>query len=267
MNLASDATVVADNVYVTVPAGATEFWLPITESFSYDGISNLVIDIQAGTLTGSYQIISAGTNNFRTLKNVDDASALSGNLTNGTAEPRIRFHGSTIDRVIGTGGSESMTFTDSPAGAIEQFLYHATELGSPGSITRIACRMATSSSVATIYPNFEVTLSHTNEQMLVENPQLNLVQPQVAYSGEYLLPEGLIQGDWIEIPLTTPFEYNGIQNLVIQTKTYAGTDLHTCSIQEDAVRYPQRGAGEAAREADPVTLYDQQRDLRLWITR
>ncbi|MFO7593820.1 MAG: hypothetical protein R6X15_07265 [Pseudomonadota bacterium] len=267
MNLAEDAKVVADNISVTVPAGATEFWLPITESFSYDGVSNLVIDVQAGSLSGAYQIISAGTDSFRTLRNVDSSSALSGNLMNGTPEPRLRFHGSTIDRVIGASGSESMTFTDSPAGGIAQFLYHATELGSPGSITRIACRMATLSSVATNYPNFEVTLSHTSETALVENPSLNLFEPKVVYSGEYLLPEGLIQGDWIEIPLTTPFDYNGVNNLVIQTKTDTGADLHTCSVQEDAVRYPQRLAGEESREADPVTLYDQQRDLRLWITR
>ncbi len=267
MNLAEDAKVVADNLSVTVPAGATEFWLPITESFSYDGISNLVIDVQASALSGAYQIISADTNSFRTVRNVVSSSATSGNLMNGTAEPRIRFHGSSIDRVIGTGGAESMTFSDSASGAIEQFLYHATELGSPGSITRIACRMTTLSSVAASYPNFEVTLSHTSEAALVGNPSLNLIQPQVVYSGEYLLPEGLIQGDWIEIQLTTPFEYNGIENLVIQTKTDAGTALHSCSIQEDAVLYPQRRAGEIAREADPITLYDQQRDLRLWITR
>ena len=50
----------------------------------------------------------------------------------------------------------------------------------------------------------------------------NLASPVTVFSGTFDLA-AVTQGDWVEIPLTTPFAYNGRDNLVLQISGSGGT--------------------------------------------
>ena len=41
----STPVVMTDTLQVSIPDGATWFWIPVTSAFDYDGSSNLLLDV------------------------------------------------------------------------------------------------------------------------------------------------------------------------------------------------------------------------------
>jgi hypothetical protein len=149
----------------------------------------------------------------------------------------FRFYGGTMD-VIGANSSAAAVFGTSASG--RQFLLRAAELGTSGSIGKLACRLSVSSTAAS-YPNFTVTLAHTTQTALVATDATNVAGGTTVYNATFNIPAGLLAGDWVEIPFSTPFSYNGVDNLVVQTTTDAGSSLHTCQVMgPDATRFLDR---------------------------
>jgi hypothetical protein len=263
-NVGEGPIVVADNLTVTVPAGATEFWLPLTGTFAYDGESNLLIDVTATDITGGTILQGRSVTEGRVALGAGDSDEATTVMR--ALEPKLRFHGSTVDRVFSAAGFDTYVFTANAAGRSEQYLYHATELGTSGTITRLGCRMTTASSTETEYTNFEVAFAHTDAEALATDMAANMPSPAVAFSGAFTVAAGLIRGDWIEIPLTTGFDYNGLQNLIVQTRTDSGAVEHRCAVIADSDRFASRRAAGATRDAtSATTMYDHQRDVRLWM--
>lgn len=267
-NVGSALTVVASDVGVTVPAGASEFWLPLNKSFSYDGVSNLLIDVKARDVTGGVALRYQNVSGNRVVANQGDPNAATGSIfpLRGL-EPRLRFHGSTIDLVSTDGAGDPWVFPITASGLSSQVLYRSTDLGTGGTITKLACRMNTVASTEIEYTNFQVIMSHTEATALVEDMASNLSAPQVVYEGSYTVRAGLIRGDWLEIPLSTGFAYDGFRNLVIQTRSDAGTMSHACIAKENATRYANHYGAGITRNSPTVGLIDFQRDLRLWISK
>jgi hypothetical protein len=268
-NVGTGATVVANGVSLTVPAGASEFWLPLTGSFHYDGTSNLLIDVRATDVVGAGNFLRyQNTAGDRILQVKDDASAATGVIDGPRGlEPRLRFHGSTIDRVSVNGAGDPWIFPITAAGLSSQTLYLSSDLGTGGTITKLACRMNTVSSTEIEYTNFQVVMSHTEATALVEEMAANLTDPVVVFEDSFTVPAGLLRGDWIEIPLSAAFEYDGLRNLVIQTRSDAGTMGHACIAKEGAIRYEDQYGAGVTRDSAVAGLMSYQRDLRLWISK
>jgi hypothetical protein len=263
-NVGTDGAIVAEGLTVTVPKGAQTFWLPLEGTFDYDGERPLLIDVTATAVTGPTLLQGRGVLSGRV--NLADVDSDDGLVQIRAIEPRLRFHGSTVDRIFSSSDFDTYVFTTNATGRSEQYLYHATELGTAGAITRLGCRMVTASSTETDYADFEVSFAHTAAEELTVDMSANMPAPEAAFTGTFTVPAGLVQGDWIEIPLTTPFEYDGLRNLLVETRTSSGNAEHRCAVIEDSTRFPSRRAAGGNRLATTASdLLDQQRDVRLWI--
>lgn len=261
---------VAEDLEFQVPAGLTAgeiIWLPVTGTFNYNGVDNLIVEIET---TDNSQATDGTTWSFRNettswRRMYGALGSVDGTAHDSYYPTEFRFHGSTIDRVIGVGGYETYMFPS--AGRSGQYLYLASELGTSGTITRLACRLASDVSTETLYPNYQIVMSHTDATTLGTDMAANVPNPVVVYSGSYTVPAGLIKGDWIEVPLTSGFNYNGTQNLVIQSKSDAGSVEHNCSVLSDATRYPARRTTGTTPDAATGSVMDHLRDVRLGISK
>jgi hypothetical protein len=268
-NIGSDALEVAADTTMVIAAGATELWMPVSDAFDYDGASNLLIDIRVPTASHAVQFSRFGVDAPRIVA-ILDADAVEGTLHDITVEPTLRFHGATINRTLE--GSAALdggghTFTDNVTGRTSQQLYYGTELGTGGTITRMACRFAGAASSMTAYPDFEVIMSHTDALELGPDFDDNLPAPAVVHQGAFTVPDGLLLGDWIEIPLDEGFTYDATQNLVIQVRNGGGEAVHGCLIAQDEARYENRFVEGTSSTSLSGTVWPMQRALRLWIER
>ena len=270
-NVGSNTTVVAQGVSARLPEGTTRWWIPLNGSFNYDGTSNLLVDVVAtGVSGGGFSIAYQSAAGQRVLFS-DSTLAAVGEYPPASRglEPKLRFAGGTVDIISGSPNSDAARwFTANAANAIDQYLYLASELGTGGSINRMACRKLTASTtMMTDYTNFEVVMAHTAGTTLDTTYASNLLSPVTVFNGTYTLQEGVRQGDWIEIPFTTPFNYDATQNLVIQVRSDPGANPYACSLANSATLFPARRVTGGPRDAVAGFSFDQLKDIRLWINR
>lgn len=224
------ATTVASNLTYTIPAGHdAPIWIPFNSgSFNYDGSSNILVDIIVSSSTMTYLIDYKGVPDIR-MVTTNDPSATVGTMRSRALQPTFRFNGGTMDTIAAAGNTDLHPFYDASS-LRRQYLYPASMLGTKGNITKVAFRLA-NDSVAGSYPNFEVVMGHTVKDSLTTTYASNMTGASVVYSGTFSIPAGMKAGDWIEIPLSTAFAYDGVSNLVVQEATDVG------SAQNDVVCY------------------------------
>lgn len=217
----------ANAVTVQIPAGVPAdgyLWLPLPDgTFNYNGTDNLVVEIEASAaaaLTWT-NVHSDGAAPSRRL------FALPGELTgipdNTVNDIKLRFAGGTLDAITPaamTGGARD-GFPFFGNDGKRQYLYRAAELGTRGTITRIGCRVGLSGIAETGFI-YTVALSHSTAPTLGTTFATNLTNPVTVFNGTFDLP-AVSAGDWVEIPLTTPFAYNGRDNLVLEIGGTGGT--------------------------------------------
>jgi hypothetical protein len=270
INVGSPVTV-ANSTTFTVPAGvpAGEFiWLPVPDGvFEYNGTDNLVVELTVEDASGNVALSTHATTGQQSFAFGPAANAAASGTAQYVHQIALRFHGSTIDRVSVDGAGDPWVFPIVAAGLSSQTLYLSSDLGTGGRITKLACRMNTVSSTEIEYTNFEVVMSHTDAASLDVDMETNLPDPVVVFDDVFTVPAGLVRGDWIEIPLSNAFDYNGTQNLVIQTRSDAGTMAHACTAKEDVTRYADHYGAGITRDTAVAGLMPYQRDVRLWVTK
>ncbi|MGA3280729.1 MAG: hypothetical protein ABSD50_07080 [Smithella sp.] len=219
--------VVANAQTFTVPAGVpygTYVWIPIPDgTFIYDGTDNLIVQIETTAVTNALEVWWLDSNLGTNTRVVGNPGDTVGSVTDGSQYLiKFRFAGGTVDVITGGGSNESFPFS-STLNNKRQYLYFAEELGTKGTITKVACRLLSNSN-ASNYNNFTVVIGHTTSTSLGSAMfSGNMADAQTVFSGTFTVPAGLGAGDWIEIPLSTPFAYDGKRNLVVQMSTLAGT--------------------------------------------
>lgn len=255
----STPVTVAQDVSYNIPAGqSAAVWIPFNvANFTYDGTSNLLIDISATVSSGGYsmdyknvpdvRVVSAGT-----------ADAIVGFMRFRAFEPVLRFNGGTMDRF--TLGNFSTAFPFSTVYSGRQYLYTAGELGTQATITKVALRLNSTSSTADDYLNFTITMGHTSLTELTDVFGDNMDDATQVYNGTFSMPAGLIEGDWIEMTLDSPFIYNGTGNLVVSFESDGGTTGHTVILGSSATEYPNR-----VLNLNGNVLQNLLADIRFWI--
>jgi hypothetical protein len=170
--------------------------------------------------------------------------------------------------ITDSGDVTSQAFNTNAAGIIG--LYRACELGATGEIRSIACRQYLTYSPGLRYTNYRVIIGHSNVESLDSVSANNFVSQTLVFNGTANIPEGSITGDWIEIPLATPFRYDGKSNLAVWLGTTAvsGSELygHCIRSTEDASRYPGQVA-VGIPGAENVTVSDYKLDMRFKIVK
>jgi hypothetical protein len=246
------------------PAG-TYVWLPISEgTFSYDGINNLIIEIQVTSASGSFypQSNDSGTTARRLSSSVASSSGYLSDVGYGI---KFRFNGGTMDVITDGGHSDDRFFPVSSATGFAS-LFRVTELGTGGTITSIAFR-AQNNTVTGNYPSFKVIIGHTALDAL-SNSATDFISQNTAYSSLYTIPNTLLKGDWIEIPLSTPFVYDGTHNLIVWVGTTAadGTGSNRCSYSNYSNAYHSH-AGNGAPGVSYGGLGDLKTDIQMKISK
>lgn len=269
-NVGSPVTL-ADGIRFDVPAGlprGSYIWLPLPDgAFTYNGTDNLVVEIMVSAASSGrfYVQNTGGTNRF--LRGVPAAE--NGALSDVCYGVKFRFNGGTLDVITSGSGETANVFNTGTAGRLN--LYRACELGSAGTITSIACRMFNGHSSAQSYAGYRVLIGHSGLDALQEEPASgNFVDRSTAFSGIVSVPAGLVKGDWIEIPLSRPFFYDGKRNLAVWLGTTgpsgAASD-HVCVMSASSgTRYVNQTA-TGSPGAAVVSASDRKLDMRFRMSR
>ena len=127
---------------------------------------------------------------------------------------KVRFNDASVDVVKANAGVDSYPF-NSDTSSIVQYLEHGIGLGTGGKITKIYLQSGFDA-LASDYANQVIKMGHTTLNQLTVTYADNMDDATIVSSGNYSIPVGLKEGDWIEIPLQTPFVYDASKNLVIE---------------------------------------------------
>lgn len=241
---ASDAT-------FKVPAGLPEgswIWLPFPgEPFTYDGTRNLLMEIEVTAATGNLFLKHGFSGNpIRLYGNLGSATGQTDAVSYGT---RLRFAGGSVDVISGGTTSPSFFPLNETFDNRIQSLYRATELGQKGTITKVAFRLWNEASDSSSYPLFTVKLGHTSNTSLGTTFAQNMPGAKTVFSGTLAVPGGMKGGEWIEVPLATPFAYNGRSNLAIEVSTQKGAFGNIIRVGDDPVLFTHRHALATNRTA------------------
>ncbi|NIQ08958.1 MAG: hypothetical protein GWO08_03055, partial [Gammaproteobacteria bacterium] len=115
--------------------------MPLSGSFNYDGTSNLLVDVKATNVLNGTNLSVKATAGNRIMYNNVSAEEQTGSIPLKLGiQPKLRFHGSTIDWIASTGSEDTYTFNTNASGRSTQYLYFASELGTTGTINKLACR-------------------------------------------------------------------------------------------------------------------------------
>ncbi len=245
----TSATTVVSNMTYSVPANAnTPVWIPFNNgSFNYDGSSNILVDIIVSSATGTYVVDYKNVAGNRIVTSSDPGAATGGMLPR-LLQPTFRFNGGTIDAGIGANSYSAQVFDGTADGAEIQSLYSASELGTGGNITSISLRLK-NDSVAASYGNYTVKIGHTSKTQLSGSDTYasNMDENMTVHSGSFSIPAGLKAGDWITVPLSTPFTYNPAKNLAVLFSSSVGASAgNNVRWASSATQYPLRVVGDGA---------------------
>ena len=239
-NYSDTPVTVANDLTFTVPAGVPAgetIWLPLDSVFNYNGSDNLIIEIAVTAANAATNWRgNAAIGNFQLLWG--PTASATGTIYTWGMDTKLRFNGGRVNVVTDAASFSSNMF--GPAANGYATLYRASELGSAGTITSIGCR-AHIDTVAGSYPSYQLIIGHTAADALTS--PADFVSQNVAYSGTYTIPATLKKGDWIDVPLSVPFVYDGKSNLIIwQGSTIAnGSNANYCSFSNTATRYISHG--------------------------
>lgn len=147
-----------------------------------------------------------------------------------------------------------------------QSLYLASDLGTSGVISKVALRLF-NDSTASGYPNFEVKMASVTNTVLGSDFGANIAGGSTVLSAaSFNIPAGMEAGDWIEIPLTTPFSYNGKDNLVVEMATDQGDAENLIRTSNSSTQYLDQNM-QALRADTTGSPGNFQIDMRFTITR
>lgn len=264
---ASSATTVVSNLTFSVPnAMAQPFWIPFNNgSFSYDGRSNILVDVIVSSSTMTFTVDYVNVANIRTVTTSDPAAA-TGTQRLRSLQPTFRFKGGSLDAGINANSASGQVFDGTPDGAQIQSLYYPAEIGTGGTIASISLRLQ-NDSVAATHSGYTVKIGHTAKSQLsgADTYASNMDENRTAFSGSFSIPAGKKAGDWITIPLGASFAYNPGKNLAVLFSTNGGAgSSNTVTWMSSVTQFPARVVGsEAGANTVPTWTDDGILEIRL----
>lgn len=264
-------TEVATALTFTIPAGipaGSPIWIPLSGSFNYNGIDNLIVDIEVTAATGTTSWARGGVIGYRLYAAVGDTM---GTLTYGPSLTVFRFNGGPMN-VITDGSSISFIPFGGGVETVYQTLYNSAALGTGGEITSLRFRLANDSN-AFDYTDVNLVLGHTTLSSLGAGSFVANIESDrtAAFSGTISIPDGVVNGDWITVPLSTSFTYDPTKNLVVQwdkpvSSTFGNSvRAHTAGTGR-YVNHIQGNSGNRTSDASNITI-DSILDLSLTVSK
>lgn len=227
-NYSGSPTTVANAVTFTVPAGTpagSYVWIPVSGSFNYNGTDNLILELNVTSATGGMAFTYHNVAGAQLVYGA--ANAATGIPTTAIQHAKFRFHGGLMN-VITDGGGNYIIPVGDPTQHIVQILYDSAALGTSGSITKLGFRLANDAN-AFAHTDVHLVLGHTTLSSLGgASLAANIQSGRTAvFTGTITIPAGLKAGDWVQVPLSTPFTFDPTKNLVVQWDSPAYATLNS----------------------------------------
>ena len=230
-NITGSSAVVANNVSFTIPAGipAGEWiWVPLPDNvFTYNGVGNLVVEFDVTAASNTINLIN---NTVTTGVRVHAAD----NLATGPNMPsdqlpnlQIRFNGANAQVHPVKTIASSLPLTAGSTGWFNDIQFLPSEIGTAGSISSISCRL-NALGYSGLYQTLTVKMRQGTGSLITVHDAL------------YTLTSDIEAGDWIDIPLTTPFTYDGVSALNVSLAWSNATAILSCDAGGDNTLYLNR---------------------------
>jgi len=224
-NYKDTPTIVSDNVHFSIPDGLEAndwFWVPLSGSFNYNGTDNLIVDVKVTAASETNQVLSGNSTGSDIRAYGDVENDIPAGADTGIYHMKFRFNGAPIDVLASTTNTgQGFPFWNEEGAIQEQ--YNAYQLGSAGKITRIECRVDKDTIAETGY-SYVITLAQTTAMDLTGVFADNLVLNSVEVFNSTFDTPALLAGDWVGFDLTTPYNYDGVSNLVMEIRGTGGTN-------------------------------------------
>ena len=209
------------NSSVVFPAGTIgdRYAFKLDTPFQYNGVDNLVVDIDRnGTCDGDFPDSYTNTASVQAAWTYDDD--LSSSTITRHPDMDFLFAGGVNKQDKGGTISDNYPFSD--ANGHEQLLYRSGDINGSGPISGFGLQLHGTSIEATY--TMSVKMGHSVSGYLLSTYANNSNDlTAVATDLNVTIPSGLTAGDWIWVPLTGSFNYNGTDDLLIDIVTTANT--------------------------------------------
>jgi hypothetical protein len=229
VNLSSIATALPYQS-VTIPAGAVGTWFEVklATPYEYDGVSNLVVEMETTAACTGHVFMSASVGaNRRALANGANHNPSTADFTDST-QLAMQFVYSGGDDYLAYAGTLANTnsFPLSPLCSGQSYLnlHHAADIAGSGPVTGVAYQLAAPSAAGTY--TVTVKLGHFAADLepggvLTTTLARNFAEPPVTVAKDvtFTVPAGRPAGDWLWIPTSGAFSYNGTDDLLVEVIT------------------------------------------------
>jgi len=239
---------------VSIPAGMTGDYLTINFStpFYYNGVDNLVLDVTRTQLCNfSFSEEFTGSLPAGIAIYTNTTSDANGSLLTGRPNMTFVFAGGVNEQDFGAGTTNFWPFSNETPRV--QSLYLASEINGKGVITGIAFQLSSMSAQQTYTAT--VRMGHTTLTTLndIYASNYNAAPPViVADTVSFTVPAGIPADGWFWVPLPdSTFEYNGTDNLIIDTTVTAGSG-NTTLVADNIAGRRSSGMDNAAPAGDGV---------------
>lgn len=252
-NGAGSMQTVVDNATITIPVTAPDeyFSIPLSSSFNYNGVDNLLLEITrvpGCSVTISFRTENAiGTNNI--IWNSDVASATGLSLNDDLFHAKFVFAGGDNSVLYGSVSGDACPLRSiSTTCQHTQILHLASEINGSGPITGIAMRYNPAAATPTLAETYTVNikLGHTTLSALTDTFANNFDSGSpvtVASTLSFTIPAGVPQGEYIWIPISDVFTYNGTDNLIVDIEVPVASGETTWAYTSVAGRRLYAAAG------------------------
>jgi hypothetical protein len=228
---------------LTIPAGAAGDWFEVrlATPYDYDGVSNLVIEIETmARCTADVALASAGRTSARAMMMAPDTDPNTSQL-GGLGPTSVTIDDFQLSmQLVFSGGEDYLAYAGtttnwndyllrpSVSGIRVMNLHRASEIAGSGPVTGVAFQLAATSPAGTYMATVKMghfagtpgvgVLSSTFAQNYAGAPVT------IADNVTFTVPAGRPAGDWIWIPVTEgAFSYDGTDDLLVEVITSTAT--------------------------------------------
>jgi hypothetical protein len=230
------ATTVLNNTTITIPASATEdfFEIPLSTSFNYNGVDNLVVDVTRTTACSGTTTLRAGTGSTTYDAYVYSVNIASPDTATVSSENafHIKFNFAGGDNAIIQSGGAVLSYCApfcNNAWRHLQTLHLASDINGSGRITGIGMVVDALSANATYTAT--IKLGHSQQNTLTSTDfatNFDYGAPvTVANNVVFTVPANALAGATLWLPVTSSFNYDGTHNLIVDIDVSSGSAVDT----------------------------------------
>jgi len=198
--------------------------------YNYNGNDNLIVEISVTAASG------ATSWRANDALGIGHAQLLWGSTASATGTPygygmhtKLRFNGGQVNVITPPRTGSTAAFLSVNDGQYA-FKYNPAQLGTKGTISKLACQINADVATDTDFPDTKIVLGHASATALTTTYADNMVDATTVYNATHTIPGGKLIGDWTEFNLSSSFNYNGVDDLIVHVFSGVGAGTVSCKL-------------------------------------